>query len=324
VQSIRQGLASRYAGWVSSTLGRMANERPAAGQRAPVIVVHGGAGSIPDDMLPAYEAGVRAASGIGWGALAGGGSAVDAVEAAIASMEDAGIFDAGRGSVLNQDGRVQLDAMIMDGATLALGAIAAVETVRNPIRVARAVMERASQVYFVGEGAERFATAQGFEPIDNDWLISDRERRRFEAALAGDGERGTVGAVALDAGGNLAAGTSTGGMRHKPAGRVGDSSVVGAGGYADNELAAVSCTGDGEAFMRLVLGKWAVDQVGSGRSPQEAADLAIQRLTSRLGARGGLIIVDMAGRVGAARNAQRMAWAVRSTDEDRAEVASGE
>lgn len=277
-------------------------------------MVHGGAGEIPDDAVDAHFAGVRAAMDAGWRILERGGSAVDAVEAAIVVMEDDEAFDAGRGSFLNRDGRVQLDALIMDGASLAVGAVGAVETIRNPIRVARAVMERSPQVYFVGEGAERFAADQGFAPIDNAELVTSRERRRYEEArdLASAIVQDTVGAVALDIHGNLAAGTSTGGTTYKPVGRIGDSSIVGCGGYADNELAAVSCTGEGEAIMRLVLGKWAVDRVADGHTPQEAADAAIARLGSRLRARGGLILLDRLGRSGMAFNTPRMAWGVRT------------
>jgi L-asparaginase / beta-aspartyl-peptidase len=294
----------------------------------PVLLVHGGAGDIPDDAVDVHVAGVRAALGAGWRVLERNGSAVDAVEAAITVMEDDEVFDAGLGGVLNRDGRVQLDAMIMDGASLAVGAIGAVETVRNPIRVARVVMEECQQVYFVGEGAERFAARHGFARIDNARLVTARERGRFEAAreLAGTGAsidawdgggaiaQDTVGAVALDAQGNLAAGTSTGGTIYKPVGRIGDSSIVGCGGYADNESAAVSCTGEGEAIMRLVLGKWAVDRVADGQTPQEAADAAIARLGSRLGAGGGLILLDRQGRPGLAFNTPRMAWGLRTVD----------
>lgn len=306
------------------------------GPREPVLLVHGGAGTIPDDGVDRYVVGLRAALEAGWTMLDAGGSALDAVEAAVVSMEDSGSFDAGRGSILNQDGRVQLDALIMDGSTLAAGAVGAVETVRNPIRVARAVMEDSPQVFFVGEGAERFAEAHGFPPIENDELITPRERRRFEAvraaAAAGatvdvgasvEGVIGhdTVGAVALDRDGNLAAATSTGGISHKPVGRVGDSSIVGSGGYADNESAAVSCTGEGEAIMRLVLGKWAVDRVADGQTPQAAADAAIERLGRRLGGRGGLILLDRQGRTGIAFNAARMAWGLRTANAYTAEVA---
>jgi beta-aspartyl-peptidase (threonine type) len=292
----------------------------------PVLVVHGGAGTIPDDAVDAHVAGVRVALEAGWRILDRGGSAVEAVEAAIVAMEDDETFDAGRGSFLNRDGRVQLDAMIMNGATLAAGCLAAVETVRNPILVARAIMERSPQVYLVGAGAERFALEQGFEALDNSDLVVERERRRFEDArgqaasttfgvdTVADGpvHGDTVGAVALDRHGDLAAGTSTGGIVYKPVGRVGDSSIVGSGGYADNDGAAVSCTGEGEAIMRLVLGKWAVDRVADGRSPQEAAEAAIARLGHRLAGRGGMILLDRRGRPGIAFNSARMAWGLRT------------
>lgn len=295
----------------------------------PVLLVHGGAGAIPDDAVDACVAGVRAALDAGWGVLEHGGSAVEAVEAAIVIMEDDEAFDAGRGSVLNRDGRVQLDALIMDGGSLAAGGVGAVETVRNPIRVARVIMERTPQVFLVGMGAERFAADHGIEPIDNAEMMTSRERLRFEQArehasagaeidLSAVGDTGfshdTVGAVALDVRGNLAAGTSTGGTAYKPVGRVGDASIVGCGGYADNESAAVSFTGEGEAIMRLVLGKWAVDRVADRLTPQEAAEAAIARLESRLGAGGGLILLDRKGCAGIAFNAPRMAWGVRRVD----------
>jgi beta-aspartyl-peptidase (threonine type) len=302
----------------------------------PMLVVHGGAGTIPDDGVDRYVTGIRAALEAGWAILERSGTAIKAVEAAIVSMEDSGSFNAGRGSILNQDGRVQLDALIMDGATLAVGAIGAVETVRNPIRVARAVMELTPQVFLVGIGADRFAVEHGFQPVENAELITERERRRFEASRATaeagvamdqsaaiDGVIGhdTVGAVALDRDGNLASGTSTGGIAFKPVGRVGDSPIVGSGGYADNDSAAVSCTGEGEAISRLVLGKWAVDRVADGQTPQAAADAAIERLGQRLGAHGGLILLDRQGRAGVAFNAARMAWGLRTADASIAEVA---
>lgn len=292
-----------------------------AGPRPPVILVHGGAGRIPDDVVDAYASGVEAAADVGWRVLEDGGSAVDAVEAAVVSMEDAEAFNAGRGGVLRQDGRVQLDALVMDGATLAAGAVAAIETVRNAISVARLVMERSSEVLYVGEGAERFARANGVPAFRNEDLVTERERRRLASrAATSDPGHETVGAVALDRAGNLAAGTSTGGAAFKPVGRVGDSAIIGSGGYADNELAAVSCTGDGEAFMRLVLAKWTADRVGSGLTAQESAHAAMERLGTRLGANGGLIVLDRTGRWGAAFNAPRMAWAIRSHDEARALV----
>lgn len=287
----------------------------------PTLVVHGGAGDIPDELVAQYEDGVQSALDAGWSILAGGGRALDAVEEAIAFMEDIAVFDAGRGSILNRDGRVQLDAMLMDGATLRAGCVGAVETVRSPIRVARAILERTPEVYLVGHGAERLAAELGFEPIDNAELVTAREQARFEAARAGArldaASHDTVGAVALDRHGDLAAGTSTGGTLYKPVGRIGDSSIIGSGCYADNDGAAVSCTGEGEAIIRLVLGKWAVDRVADGQAPQAAAEAAIDRLRRRLEAHAGLILLDRRGRTGVAFNTPRMAWAMRTSAGDR-------
>ncbi len=289
----------------------------------PVMVVHGGAWAIPDDVLEAHEMGVRRAASEGWRVLQAGGSAVDAVEAAVVLMEDDETFDAARGSFLTSEGRVQLDAFLMDGATLRAGGVGCVERLRNPIRAARKVLEESPHVYFVGSGAERFAAEHGIELCDNQELVIEREVVRLKAAqaLAADGRppelfgpsvsHDTVGAVACDARGNIAAATSTGGTLNKAPGRVGDSSLIGCGCYADNLSAAVSTTGWGEPIMKLVLGKWAVDRVGSGVAPGEAARLAIDLLQSRTGGHGGIILLDGQGRYGIAHNTPRMAWAVQ-------------
>lgn len=288
---------------------------------SPVMVAHGGAWGIPDDMVEAHVCGVSIAATKGWRVLADGGSALDAVEAAIAAMEDDETFDAGRGSFLNSDGRVQMDALIMDGATLRAGGIGCVERVRNAIRVARKVLEESPHVYFVAEGAERFAQQHGIPLCDNRELVIPREVERLRQAVhprdlhppgevaEPDVSHDTVGAVALDSNGNLAAGTSTGGTLNKTPGRVGDSSLIGCGCYADNESAAVSTTGWGEPIMKLVLGKWAVDRVAAGFPPQQAATLAIDYLKRRLNGHGGIILLDPKGRIGVAHNTPRMAWA---------------
>ena len=294
----------------------------------PVLLVHGGAWDIPDGLRDEHVDGIRAALAAGWAELSAGGSAVDAVEAAAVVLEDDPKWDAGYGSVLDQDGRVTVDAMIMDGSSLGLGSIAGASTVKNAVRVARLVMERSDHTVFVGKGADRFAAANGVEAIANRTLIVEREREEFErhrahargraatvrteveAPLSNHGHD-TVGAIALDAAGHVAAATSTGGKTFKPVGRVGDSPLVGSGGYADDELGAVSCTGDGESIMKLVLGKWAVDRIGEGMDPQEAAAAAIQRLATRLGATGGLIVLSPDGRSGAAYSTPRMAWGRR-------------
>jgi beta-aspartyl-peptidase (threonine type) len=305
---------------------------------SPVLLVHGGAWAIPDDMLEAHEQGVFDALQAGYSLLERGASAVDAVEAAVARMEDDGTFDAGRGSFLTRDGRVQLDALLMDGATLRAGGVACVERLRNPIRAARLVMDRSPHVYFVGAGAEEFARSQGMALVDNSELVLERERKRLADAqakesaglpdltfegddksreTAADVDAGldfdshdTVGAIALDAEGRLAAGTSTGGTLNKAPGRVGDSSLIGSGCYADNASAAVSLTGWGEPIMKLVLGKWATDRVQQGVSPEQAAPEAIAYLFRRLGGHGGIILLGPDGRYGIAHNTPRMAWGI--------------
>ena len=380
----------------------------------PILVIHGGAWAMPDDGVAAHERGIESALKAGWDALRQGGTAVDAVEAAITVMEDDDTFDAGRGSFLTRDGRVQLDALMMQGKDLRAGGVACVERLRNPIQAARLVLERSPHVYFVGSGAERFATQHGMRLVENAELIVQREKDRLmqfqiaEAAggrdttFSGENPQGlkplssgendgrtkvrplqsstdvdgrdpvrtlqssadvddgrnpartlqstlavdeeadavvkhavlpgaevmefdveaenalkshdTVGAVAIDAAGNLAAGTSTGGTLSKAPGRVGDSSLIGCGCYADNESAAVSLTGWGEPIMKLVLGKWAVDKVAAGATPEEAARAAIEYLYARLGGHGGLILLGPDGRVGLAHNTPRMAWGIANAE----------
>ena len=315
---------------------------------------------MPDDAVQENREGIAAALAAGYAQLERGGSAVDAVEAAVAAMEDHEAFDAGRGSFLTRDGRVQLDALLMNGENLRAGGVACVERIRNPIRAARLVLDKSPHVYFVGIGAERFALQNGMALVDNTELILPRERKRLmdfqTAELAGakdttfsgplhldkepedetpthppgggvltSGVRAsedptdptphshdTVGAVALDAQGHIAAATSTGGTLSKAPGRVGDSSLIGCGCYADDASAAVSLTGWGEPIMKLVLGKWAVDRVAQGMPPEEAAQAAISYLYSRLGGHGGIILLDRQGRIGLAHNTPRMAWGLQT------------
>jgi len=300
----------------------------------PTLLVHGGAWAIPPDAAAAHEAGVRNALDAGFGILSRGGSALDAVEAAVTVMEDDPTFDAGRGSFLTSDGRVQLDALLMDGGRMKAGGVACVERLRNPIHAARLVLEQSPHVYFVGAGAEAFAASHGMKLVDNSDLVLERERHRLvdaqarQAAGLADatfsgiiddkgpetahphsfGSHDTVGAVALDFYGNLAAGTSTGGTLNKTPGRVGDSSLIGCGCYADNLSAAVSLTGWGEPIMKLVLGKWATDRVAAGAAPEFAARDAISYLFNRLGGHGGIILLGPDGRFGFAHNTPAMAW----------------
>jgi beta-aspartyl-peptidase (threonine type) len=349
--------------------------------RTPTLLVHGGAWAIPDNSVDDHRNGVSNALAIGYAMLQDGATAVEAVEAAVTILEDDETFDAGRGSFLTGDGRVQLDALLMDGSNLRAGGVACVERLRNPIQAARLVLDKSPHIYFVGAGAEDFAHQHGMALIDNAELVLDRERNRLAEAQAkaqaglpdltfagpifaddkspetairlhdtwnsGPGpeknsathtegarlqpghtsarsnpasaaerrpsnfdSHDTVGAVALDSKGNLAAATSTGGTLNKAPGRVGDSSLIGCGCYADNHSAAVSLTGWGEPIMKLVLGKWAVDRVQQGNAPELAAQDAIAYLYKRLQGHGGIILLGPDGRFGLAHNTPRMAWGI--------------
>ncbi|HWC20294.1 MAG TPA: isoaspartyl peptidase/L-asparaginase [Terriglobales bacterium] len=287
----------------------------------PVLVVHGGAWAMPDDVVEDHRRGVLNALRAGWDVLASSGTALQAVEEAVVVMEDDDTFDAGLGSFLTADGKVQMDALIMDGATLRAGGVGCVERIRNPIRAARLILSESPHVYFVAEGAEEFVAGLGIELIDNRELVIDRERKRLAAAKANAaaGKRDptfaghdTVGAVALDCNGHLAAATSTGGTINKTPGRVGDSSLIGCGCYADDQCGAVSLTGWGEPIMKLVLGKWATDRVANGSAPELAAREAIGYLNSRVNGHGGLILLDGRGRYGISHNTPRMAWGLKT------------
>jgi beta-aspartyl-peptidase (threonine type) len=228
---------------------------------------------------------------------------VDAVEAAVRVLEDDPLFNAGRGSYANTAGVVELDAMIMNGANLGLGAVAAVQRVQNPISLARLVMERTRHTLLAGVGAEAFAESIDFPRVTNESLLAPRRDDKPDA-------HDTVGAVALDAAGNVAAATSTGGIPHKMPGRVGDSPLAGAGAYAANESAAVSATGDGEALMKIVISKTVCDLIAAGASPQEACEKALRMLVARFDASAGLIALDPRGRFGITFNSPAMPFAV--------------
>lgn len=284
---------------------------------------------MPDDVVKAHLHGVGQALRDGWRVLEQGGRALDAVQAAIRYMEDDETFDAGRGSFLTRDGRVQLDALMMDGSTLRAGGVGCVEHIRNPIAAARLVLDESPHIYMVAEGAELFAQEHGIRLCRNQELVIEREVKRLKEAQAKaaagqpdttfaglDRGHDTVGAVALDADGNIAAGTSTGGTLNKAPGRVGDSSLIGCGCYADNQSAAVSCTGWGEPIMKLVLAKWAADRVQAGGAPDTVALEAMSYLHRRLNGHGGMILLDQRGRFGIAHNTARMAWAYKSTERE--------
>jgi beta-aspartyl-peptidase (threonine type) len=273
------------------------------------IVVHGGCGRWEGRDARAALRGVRAAVAAGRGVLAAGGSALDAVCAAVVVLEDDPLFNAGTGSTLNREGDAEMDASVMTGESLRCGAVAVIRRVRNPVLVARRVMEATPHVLLAGRGATAFARREGFRDYDP---ITPESRLRFRGALAGEAARGTVGAVARDADGRLAAATSTGGIALKLPGRVGDSPVPGAGNYA-TRFAAASATGRGELMLRHVVTKALCDRVAAGRSADRAALETVQRLPMERSGSVGVIVVDRAARVGVAihgRGTMPHAWFV--------------
>jgi beta-aspartyl-peptidase (threonine type) len=249
--------------------------------------------------LAARLAGCTAAAQSGWLILEHGGSALDAAEAAVRALEDNPLFNAGTGSTLNGLGNVEMDAAIMDGKSLRAGAVAAVSRIKNPVALARRVMEDGRHVMLACDGALFFAREIGFPECSPESLIVESARKRWRES------HGTVGCVALDGSTGLAAATSTGGTFNKLPGRVGDSPLPGCGTYAD-EFSGVSCTGDGEAIMRVVLAKTAAELIRLGAEPSVAAQQAIELLGNKTGATGGLIIIDCYGRIGHARNTSHM------------------
>lgn len=283
-----------------------------------VLAIHGGAGVIERGSLSAegeaaYRAGLRAALDAGAAVLARGGSSVDAVEATIRVLEDDPQFNAGRGAVFTADGRNELDASIMDGATRSAGAVAGVTRTRNPISLARAVMEKSRHVMLAREGADQFSVEQGLEQMDPSWFRTEPRwqqlldwRRDNAKLLDPTHSRGTVGAVALDVQGHLAAGTSTGGMTGKRWGRIGDSPVIGAGTYAVDGICAVSATGSGEYFIRTSAARQVCDRIQWQRvAAKAAADATIEDI-GKLGGDGGLIVLDGRGRIAFAMNSSGM------------------
>jgi L-asparaginase / beta-aspartyl-peptidase len=270
----------------------------------PSIIVHGGAGPIRDDSLSARLEGCKAAALAGWKILDQGGSATDAAETAVVVLEDNPLFNAGIGSTLNRLGKVEMDAAIMEGQSLRAGSVAAVSRIKNPIKLARRIMEDGRHVMLVGEGALLFARQIGFAECPSESLIVDHRRKSWQD------KHGTVGCVAVDSDGQLAVATSTGGIFDKPPGRVGDSPLIGCGTYADG-YGAASCTGDGEAIIRVVLAKSAVDMLKAGADPQTAVEEAVALLAARTGSSVGLILIDSQGKIAYARNTTHMpvCWA---------------
>ncbi|CAL8255161.1 unnamed protein product [Lota lota] len=287
----------------------------------PVLVVHGGAGHIPKERVEMSCAGVRAATRAGYAVLQGGWS-MDAVVEAVTHLENIPSFNAGCGSVLNVKGEVEMDAIVMDGRTLASGAVSAVRNIANPIQLARLVMEKTSHLCLTAEGASQFARAMGVPEVPGESLVTDYARMRWEKNLAPDanpvecqmGKMGTVGAVAVDADGNIACATSTGGMLNKMEGRVGDTACIGCGGYADNRVGAVSPTGHGEAIMKVTLARLILFHMEQGLSSHEGSDLGLATMKERVGGLGGVVTVDPQGRWAARFTSAQMAWAAAQGD----------
>lgn len=277
--------------------------------QGPAIAIHGGAGAVHRQLLDSrekqYRVSLESTLDAGYEVLERGGSSLDAVTTAVRLLEDDPLFNAGRGAALNRDGAAELDAAIMDGRQQRAGAVACVRNVRNPIDLARRVMEKSQHVLLVGAGAEEFALEEGFVPVPNEYFQTEERRQQLDNARQGQqvselvaSPQGTVGAVALDAAGNLAAATSTGGMTNKHSGRVGDSPIIGAGTYAKNGVCAVSATGHGEYFIRAVASYHICNAVEyRGLSLEEAAREMLHAVLPALGGQGGVIAVDASGRV---------------------------
>jgi len=305
-----------------------AHHLPADSTRAQpkyVMVIHGGAGTIlKANMTPeketAYKAGLEQALKAGYAVIQKGGASLDAVEAAVRVMEDNPLFNAGKGAVFTNEGKNEMDAAVMNGKTLAAGSVAGVTVIRNPITAARAVMERSQHVMLAGRGAEQFAKEAGLEIVDPSYFYTEDRWKALQRVKATDSARtqldhddhktsllgienkdskfGTVGAVALDKQGNLAAATSTGGMTNKKFGRIGDAPIIGAGTYANNATVAISCTGWGEFFIRLCVAKTVSDLMEyKGLTVQQATDELIMKKVPALGGDGGLIAIDKDGNI---------------------------
>ncbi len=299
---------------------------PAPGQSEPVIAIHGGAGTIVrENMTPEleaqYHAALETALEAGYGSLARGDSSLDAVTAAIALLEDSPLFNAGRGAVYTWEGTHELDASIMDGSTGRAGAVGGVRGIRNPILLARRIMDESPHVFLTGPGAEAFAREQDIAFAPEDWFHTDSRREQWEIlrrknqAASGPMLIGTVGAVALDKAGNLAAGTSTGGMTGKRWGRLGDSPVIGAGTWARNNGCAVSATGHGEYFIRLGVAHEICARVRlGGETVEVAANGVIHGALEEMGGTGGVIVLDREGRVAMPFNTQGMYRGVMGAD----------
>ena len=273
------------------------------------IVIHGGAGSfsgLDEEAINSYETGINKALSAGYKILEQGGSSLDAVTTAIVILEDLPLFNAGKGSVYTEMETQEMDSSVMDGESGKGGAVAGVSKIKNPVLLARMVMDKTEHVMLIGSGAEKFAEEQGIELVDPSYFYSEKNLKRVRKSKA-DEKLGTVGATALDQSGNLAAATSTGGRTNKMTGRVGDSPILGAGTWAQNGLCAVSGTGHGEYFMRLLTAADVCKLMEySNLSLEESTQIAVNKLTVK-GAKGGIISIDSDGNISAQFNTKGMA-----------------
>ncbi|XP_057377341.1 isoaspartyl peptidase/L-asparaginase-like [Daphnia carinata] len=295
----------------------------------PVVVIHGGAWAIPENISDASRNGVKLAAKKSYDILKHGGSALDAVEAAVVILEDEPVFDAGKGSCLNAAGLIEMDASIMDGTSLKAGAVAAVANISNPICLARMVMEQTDHCLLVGEGANMFANECNVPSVDPSSLVTEAcldEWQTFEKYKSAVDSlfnnqinalplgHDTVGAVAMDANGRIAAATSTGGITGKRVGRVGDSPLIGSGTYAIDEIGGVSCTGHGESIIKICLAKHIICLMESGMKAQEAVEQSLQLMNSRVKGAGGAICISASGEPAFHFTTERMAWAIAKAD----------
>ncbi|XP_061546675.1 isoaspartyl peptidase/L-asparaginase [Phycodurus eques] len=288
----------------------------------PVVVVQGGAGYVPSEKSKASRAGVCAAARSGYVVLQSGGSSMDAVVEAVTKLENNPNFNAGCGSVLTTNGNVEMDAIVMDGKTLACGAVSAVRNIANPVQLARLVMDKTSHNCLTAHGANQFARAMGVPEVPQESLITEYSRMRWRKNLADDpntaesqmGKMGTVGAVAVDIEGNVACATSTGGILNKMEGRVGDTPCIGCGGFADNQVGAVSTTGHGEAIMKVTLARLILFHMEQGQSAEAASDLGLAYMKSRVQGLAGVVTLDPHGHWAARFTSPQMAWAAAQKD----------
>lgn len=282
------------------------------------IIVHGGAGAVPEDRRALHAEGCRRAAEAAADVLREGGSALAAVERAVRVLEDDPLYNAGTGACLNEDGEIEHDASIMEGEALRAGAVCALKGFKDPVSIARAALEHGVHVLYAAEGAARFARARGFVEVPMESLITPGARAALEAVRERGGSGAwagnTVGAVARDRSGHTAAATSTGGMIHKAAGRVGDTPLIGAGTYADDRGGAVSTTGHGEGAIRIGAARLVATRMETGASAEDAVREMVAELGARVGVTGGAVAVDREGRWGWARSTATMSWAV--VDED--------